>query len=105
LITLDLGSIDEKSLRQVPLTTWFRFARVMEKTPCALVVLASYPAAKSCAGMTLFLDDSQDAWASRGDISHARLFSHVCSGVEIERHRQKPVRPERPRFQASPIWA
>jgi RecA/RadA recombinase len=46
LITLDLGSIDEKSLRQMPLTTWFRFARVTEKTPCALVVLASYPAAK-----------------------------------------------------------
>lgn len=105
LITLDLGGIDESLLRKVPLTTWFRFARVMEKMPAALVVLASYPAAKSCAGMTLVLADSQDAWANRVDIHHARLFSHVSSGIEMEMRMQKPVRSERPRFRATPIWA
>jgi recombination protein RecA len=105
LITLDLGSIDEPSLRRVPLTTWFRFARVMEKMPAALVALTSYPVAKSCAGMTLFLNDSQDAWANGVDIPHARLFSHVCSGIEMEIRMRKPVSSERPRFRATPIWA
>lgn len=105
LITLDLGSIDETSLRRVPLTTWFRFARVMEKMPSALVVLTSYPAAKSCAGMTLVLADSQDAWANQVDIHHARLFSHVCSGIEMEIRMRKPVSSERPRFRATPVWA
>ena len=105
LITLDLGSIDETSLRRVPLTTWFRFARVMEKTPAALVVLTSYPAAKSCAGMTLVLADSQEAWANQVDIHHARLFSHVCSGIEMEIRMRKPVSSERPRFRATPVWA
>jgi hypothetical protein len=105
LIILDLGSIDEPSLRKVPLTTWFRFARVMEKMPAALVVLTSYPAAKSCAGMTLVLADSQDDWTNREDIHHARLFSHVSSGFEMEIRMRKPVRSERPRFRAAPIWA
>jgi hypothetical protein len=105
LITLDLGSIAEPSLRKVPLTTWFRFARVMEKMPAALVALTSYPAAKSCAGMTLVLADSQDAWTNRADIYHARLFSHVSSGIEMDVRMQKPVRSQRPRFRAIPIWA
>jgi recombination protein RecA len=105
LITLDLGSIDEPSLRKVPLTTWFRFARVMEKMPAALVVLANYPAAKSCAGMTLVLADSQDTWVNPGDIHHARMFTHVCSGIEMETRTRKPVGSERPRFRATPVWA
>jgi recombination protein RecA len=105
LITLDLGSIDEPSLRKVPLTTWFRFARVMEKMSAALVVLASYPAAKNSAGMTLVLADSQDTWANPGEIHHARLFSHVCSGIEMEIRMRKPVRSECPRFRAIPVWA
>jgi recombination protein RecA len=105
LITLDLGSVDEPSLRRVPLTTWFRFARVMEKMPAALIVLTSYPAAKSCAGMTLVLADAQDTWANPGDIHHARLFSHVCSGIEMEVRMRKPVHSDRPRFRATPAWA
>lgn len=105
LITFDLASIDEQSLRQVWRTTWFRLACVMEKMPSTLVVLASFAIAKSCAGMTLFLDEFQDAWASRENISHGRLFSDVCSEVEIERHVGKTVRSERPRFQTGPISA
>jgi len=105
LITLDLGGIDEPLLRKVPLTTWFRFARVMEKTPAALVVLTSYPAAKSCAGMTLVLSDSQDAWTNQIDDHHARLFSHVSSAIEMETRMRKPVSSERPRFRATPVWA
>ncbi|HET6936464.1 MAG TPA: hypothetical protein VFI72_16600, partial [Candidatus Angelobacter sp.] len=49
LIAVDLAGIEERYLRKVPLTTWFRFARVIEKIPTALVFLMSYPAAQSCA--------------------------------------------------------
>jgi recombination protein RecA len=106
LITLDLGSIDEQSIRRVPLTTWFRFARVVEKMPTALLVLTSYPAAKSCAAMTLVLTDSQNAWANTKTIHHARMFSQVFSEVEIGGVRaRKPVQSDRPRFTATPTWA
>ncbi|HET9837578.1 MAG TPA: hypothetical protein VFR84_05025 [Candidatus Angelobacter sp.] len=45
LIAVDLGNIDERWVRKTPLSTWFRFARVIEKMPAALVFLLSYPAA------------------------------------------------------------
>jgi hypothetical protein len=45
LIAVDLGNIEERWVRKAPLSTWFRFARVMEKMPAALVFLMSYPAA------------------------------------------------------------
>src|SRR6478672_7396953 len=49
LIAIDLGGIDEKLIRKIPLTTWFRFARVMEVLPTALVVMLTHSAAQSCA--------------------------------------------------------
>jgi hypothetical protein len=104
LITLDLGSIDEESLRQAPLTICFRFARAMKKNAFRAGDTGPPSCAKRCAGMTLFLNDFQDVWASRGDMSHALLFSHGGSEVEIARHVHKPVCIERPRFQAGPIW-
>ena len=31
MIALDLGNVEERLIRKIPLTSWFRFARVMEK--------------------------------------------------------------------------
>jgi hypothetical protein len=41
VIAIDLGNVDEKLIRKIPLTTWFRFARVMKTMPTALVMLLS----------------------------------------------------------------
>ena len=106
LVALDLGDIAEGSIRKVPLTTWFRFARLVERMPTALLVLTSYPAAKSCASLTLSLSDSNDRWRNSQDIHHARIFADVCSAVEIGGgNARKPPRPASERFNASPIWA
>src|SRR5690348_10957535 len=51
LIAVDLTSIGSRYLRKVPLTTWFRFARVVERTRTALVFMTNYPVAQSCAGL------------------------------------------------------
>ena len=53
VIAIDLGNVDERLIRKVPLTTWFRFARVMEALPTALVIMLPYSAAQSCAPLTL----------------------------------------------------
>ncbi|MGZ4872151.1 MAG: hypothetical protein ACXVK3_09685 [Candidatus Angelobacter sp.] len=62
LIVIDLGEIEEQLVRKIPLTTWFRFARVIEKQPTALVVFATYPAAQSCAAVTLHIKNSEIHW-------------------------------------------
>src|SRR6202000_1898438 len=58
VIAIDLGNVDERLIRKIPLTTWFRFARVMEKLPTALVIMLPYSAAQSCAALTLNMSAS-----------------------------------------------
>lgn len=112
LIAVDLSDVQEKLVRKVPLTTWFRFARVVEKMPAALVFLLPCPAAQSCAGLTLRLECAEPSWSSTektgaGKISHARFLSQLQCEIEIGRSRlRKPVQPvARPRFAVTPLWA
>src|SRR5215470_2548319 len=93
LIAVDIGNVEEKLVRKIPLTTWFRFARVVERMPAALVFLMTYPAAQSCAGLTLHLSGAEPCWESTGKISHARFLSQLRCQVEVGRSRlRKPVR-------------
>lgn len=110
LMAVDLGNIDEKLVRKVPLTTWFRFARVVEKMPAALVFLMSYPAAQSCAGLTLRLACSEPGWSGtekpgERKISHAQLLTQLRCEVEIGRMRKPVESATRPRFAATTVWA
>jgi hypothetical protein len=63
LIAVDLSHIDEGRLRKVPLTTWFRFARVAKRTQTALIFLMSYPAANICADTTLQMSVDAACWS------------------------------------------
>ena len=107
LIAVDLGNVEEKLVRKVPLTTWFRFARVVEKMPAALVFLMPCPAAQSCAGLTLRLACAEPCWTGQGKISHAQLLAQLRCEVEVGRSRmRKPVQSAvRPKFAATPVWA
>lgn len=102
LIAVDLGGIEEQTLRKVPLTTWFRFARVVEKTEAALVFLVTYPTAQSCAGMTL----NAEAVLTRWEGTHTKLLRGTDHELEIGRQRNhKPPRSVKPGFQTTPKWA
>ena len=91
VIAIDLGNVDEKLIRKIPLTTWFRFARVVETLPTALVILLPYSAAQSCAALTLNLGASAQ-WIGTDAVSHSRLISTVKFNVEVGRTRaKKPV--------------
>ena len=107
LVAVDLGDIEERLVRKIPLTTWFRFARVVEKMPAALVFLLTYPAAQSCAGLTLHLAGAEPCWASTEKLSHAQFLSRLQCQVEIGRsHMRKPVQSAtRPGFTVVPEWA
>jgi len=105
VIAIDLGNVDEKLIRKIPLTTWFRFARVMEALPTALVILLPYSAAQSCAALTLNLGASAQ-WSGTDAVSHTRLISNVEFNVEVGRTRtKKPVQSTSNNFTVRPQWA
>jgi hypothetical protein len=105
VIALDLGNVDEKLIRKIPLTTWFRFARVMEALPTALVVLLTHSAAQSCAALTLNMGASSQ-WSGSDSVSHTQLISSVQFDFEIGRTRtKKPVQNATTSFTARPQWA
>jgi hypothetical protein len=109
LIAVDLGNIDEPQIRKIPLTTWFRFARVIEKMPAALVFLTTYPAAQSCAGVTLHMKSATPFWSGTvcaSAQSHVHTLAELSCEIEIGRSRlRKPVESARPKFAAAPVWA
>lgn len=112
LIAVDLGNVEEKLVRKVPLTTWFRFARVIEKMPAALVFLVPFPAAQSCAGLTLHLLNAEPDWSyaettGERNVSHAQFLTELHCEVEIGRSRlRKPMQSvNSARFAAIPQWA
>jgi len=106
LIAVDLGNIEERLLRKVPLSTWFRFARVVEKMPTALVFLLSHPAAQSCAALTLHLAGVNSSWQGSEKASHAHFLAAMECEIEIGRSRmRKPVQSVPGHFAATSVWA
>jgi hypothetical protein len=105
VIALDLGNVAEKLIKNIPLTTWFRFARVMEALPTALVVLLTHSAAQSCASLTLNMNASAQ-WSGTETVSHTRLISSVQFDLETRRTRsKKQVQGVRSDFTVRPQWA
>jgi recombination protein RecA len=106
MIALDLGNVEERLIRKIPLTSWFRFARVMEKSPTALVILLTHSAAQSCAALTLHFDIATGEWSGRENVSHSRLVARTEFNLEVGRTRnKKPVQGARSYFNAKPQWA
>lgn len=106
LIVVDLGNSDERLVRKIPLTTWFRFARVVEKMPAALVMLSSWAAARSCAALTLQLDPGRASWQEEGAFAHTQLLTGVEFAAEVARSStRKPLQSVRPKFTGRSQWA
>jgi hypothetical protein len=106
LIAVDLGGCEARAVKRIPLTTWFRFARVMEKLPTALVFLTPVAAAQSCVALTVQLARIGSQWLRVDSVSHGRLLKEIDFQAEISRTRmRKPVQSARPKFTAMPQWA
>lgn len=106
LIAIDLGNVKEELLRKIPLTTWFRFARVVEQTPTALVVVMTHPAAQSCAALTVHVGQGEPRWSGTSASSHGKIFSDLKFNIEIGHSRtRKPVQNASANFTARPRWA
>ena len=99
LIAVDLSSLAERLVRKVPLTTWFRFSRVVEKQQTALVFFEQQPHATSCAGLVLNLKTQPAVWADK-------LLAQFKLEAEIVRTREKrPAQSVTPKFSLRAEWA
>jgi recombination protein RecA len=92
LIAVDLSAIPERIVRRVPLSSWFRFSRVVECQSAALVFLTQEPHASSCAGLVLRVGTAS-AGQSKSFLA-GNLLTPMNLNVEIGRGlNKKPVRP------------
>ena len=99
LIAVDISGIPERFVHRVPLSSWFRFSRVIERQPAALVFLSQEPHATSCAGLVLRVTSNLPALSGN-------LFTQRDLNVEVVRDREKkPVSPEKRGFSFHTQWA
>jgi recombination protein RecA len=99
LIAVDLSGIPEKVVRRIPLTSWFRLSRSIEKHSCALLFIEQQAHATSCAALVLNLKTQVPSW--RGN-----LLTHLNVEVEVARTSdRKPTSSVRPVFPLQSQWA
>jgi recA bacterial DNA recombination protein len=97
MIVLDLGDIPVRNARQIPLASWFRFRRAIERTPTVLLVVEQQPIAGSCSSVLVKVSGKQlsavSSQLSGNRPTHAELLDKVEITVELLRSRleRKPV--------------
>jgi hypothetical protein len=108
LVLVDLAGISERAVRRVPLNTWFRFGRVVEKLDTALVFATPCPVVGTCSSLTLNLSAAQARWSqpTLESPTHARLLSALDFRVEVAARRSSKKTPQSASgFSARRRWA
>ena len=63
-VVMDLTGLPSPHVRSIPLASWFRFQRTIEKTPTVLLVMSSESAVKSAASLVLRTDMRGAEWST-----------------------------------------
>jgi recombination protein RecA len=90
MVAVDLGDVPFRIARRIPLTSWFRFQRAVERTPTVLLAITHAPCAQSCAALSLKLRSSAIGRNSSGKLSNISSQLSACShtylfeGLKIE---------------------
>jgi len=98
LIAVDLSETAEKLIRRIPVSTWFRFSRVVEQQPTALIFIQQKPQATSCAGLVLNLTSAPAEFSGN-------LITKFNFKVEVIRTREKKQVQSAPDFSLRAQWA
>ncbi len=111
LVALDLGDVPPALARRVPLTSWFRFRRAVERTSTVLLLVEQEPCAQTCASLVLHLQSPvaslQSPVAGRSDVpTHACLLQGISATAEVLRSRteRKPASAVPVLFQCQAAW-
>lgn len=98
LVIIDLGDTSLKMARRIPLATWFRFQRAVERTSTVLFVISQVPCAQTCASLLLKVSGKKlsavSPQLSVETPTHAQLLHGLQVQGEILRSRldRKPSR-------------
>lgn len=88
LAVMDLSDLPGEAVRRVPLSAWFRFQRVIEKTPTSLLLIVRENIAKSAAALVLHVTDGGTDWHGLVPApSHGTLPASSQHHIEIVRAR------------------
>ena len=99
LVVVDISSIAERFARNIPLTTWFRFRRIVEKQNTALVFIEQQAHATSCASLVLDLRTSPATLTGK-------LFTEFeIEGQLLRTRDKKPVQSAGHNFTLKAQWA
>jgi recombination protein RecA len=125
MVAVDLSDVPTKTVRQVPLNTWFRFRRAVEDTPTILLLLEQEPNAKTCASLVVRLEAGEVRWgeASANCYPFAKLLRGLSVRTNVVRSRIQipeqrvinirvvaqpkmavPHRTDREMFETETIW-
>ena len=117
LILVDLGDIAPEQARRIPLTSWFRFRRVVENTPTIFMVMARISCAKTCASLVMNFHaeplrsgKEESGVRSRESavvpLTHTSLLDGLNIHVEVARTRleRKPVRSASAHLETQTAW-
>jgi hypothetical protein len=95
LIVVDLAGLSERLVRKVPLSTWRRFSRIVEKQETALVFSTPCAVTSTCSDLLLTLAGNEVNWSQTGDAAptHAHVFAGFNFAADLARKRsfKKPV--------------
>lgn len=109
LIIVDLSGVSPRFVRQVPLTTWFRFRGVIEKQESALVFSTPQAVASTCSELLLRLSTKNVRWSQTTEKgpAHARVFAGFDfeADIALKRTFKKPVQSATRTLLSYPRWA
>jgi recA bacterial DNA recombination protein len=112
LVIIDLGDVQLKIARRIPLTSWFRFQRAIEHTPTVLFMITQAPCAQTCAVLLLKVQAKKlSAFSYQPSAlktpSHAELLEDRKIETEIFRSRmpRKPAQSATAAFSIKTVRA
>lgn len=106
LVAIDLSDIPVEAARRIPLTSWFRFRRAVERTATVLLVMTQGACTGTCASLLLRLRE-QCSEFSKTNATHTELLCGLPMACELERSRleRRPVQFDHIAFETKTVWS
>ncbi len=79
-VVMDLTDLPLSHVRSIPLASWFRFQRTIEKTPTVLLVMSCESVVKSAAALVLRMETRDAEWST--------ILNGLSTNIEIIRSRR-----------------
>jgi len=106
VVVLDLGNISWVDARRIPMSTWFRFQRIVENTPTILLLLGEEPCAKGCASLVLRCCRKREKWGLAASSKDTNVSTFQGFEVEGELVRSRTLEPAgSARWETHSLWS